>query len=96
MAKLFKTISLEERLKASQYNELPSGPRQVNQGSSQINLPEPVTTSEAAILKITPSKKDLESQLLKFTAESKRIRALPVVGDFQRRSLVNLHTIRKY
>lgn len=90
MAKLFKTISLEERLKASQYNELPSGPKQVNQGSSEIVLPKTVVESEAIKLKITPSKGDLESQLLKFTAATKRIKALPAVGDFQTKSITSL------
>lgn len=33
MAKLFKTISLEERLKNSSYNNLPAIPKEINQGS---------------------------------------------------------------
>ena len=33
MAKLFKTISLEERLKNSSYNNLPTTSKEVNQGS---------------------------------------------------------------
>lgn len=90
MAKLFKTISLEERLKASQYNELPSGPKPVNQGSSQIKPSVPVLASEAAMLKITPSKQDLESQLLKLTAQSKKIKALPSISDFQTKSITSI------
>ena len=33
MAKLFKTISLEERLKNSSYNNIPAIPKEINQGS---------------------------------------------------------------
>lgn len=90
MAKLFKTISLEERLKASQYNELPSGPRPVNQGSSEIKPSIPVPVSEAAMLKITPSREDLQSQILKLTAQSKQVKTLPSIGEFQTRRLADL------
>ena len=90
MAKLFKTISLEERLKVSQYNELPSGPKQVNQGSSQIVLPKSVPAAETAMLKITPSKEDLESQILKLTAQTKNIKTLPTITEFRTRQLADL------
>lgn len=36
MAQIFKTISLEERLKTSRYNQLPNKPQPVNQGKAPV------------------------------------------------------------
>lgn len=70
MAKLFKTISLEERLKASLYNEMP-------------HLPKPTKEIEAIQLKLTPDAKNLNSILLKQTAKRVGAPALPLIDLFK-------------
>ena len=79
MAKLFKTISLEERLKASQYNKIPTYDTTVVQGSTNLQPAQPAKKIETASLKIAPTQKELESQLLKLRATSTKQQLLPAV-----------------
>ncbi len=69
MAQLFKTISLEERLKASPYNTAPS-------------LPKPTKEVEGASLKLTPEAVKVNSQILKASASKQQKFSFPAIGNF--------------
>jgi hypothetical protein len=67
MAKLFKTISLEDRLRGSSYNELPHVPNPVNQGSIDLKQVDKGEKLPTAQLKLTPRRDEANSQILKLT-----------------------------
>ena len=67
MAKLFKTISLEDRLRGSSYNELPHVPNPVNQGSIDLKQVDKGEKLPTAQLKLTPRRGEANSQILKLT-----------------------------
>jgi len=67
MAKLFKTISLEDRLRGSSYNELPHAPNPVNQGSIDLKQVDKGEKLPTAQLKLTPRRDEANSQILKLT-----------------------------
>jgi len=67
MAKLFKTISLEDRLRGSSYNELPHVPNPVNQGSIDLKQVDKGEKLPTAQLKPTPRRDEANSQILKLT-----------------------------
>ena len=63
MAKLFKTISLEERYKNSLHNELPA--KAVDQGSIVLQPTKPSKELESALLKTLPNAVEQNSNILK-------------------------------
>jgi hypothetical protein len=65
MAKLFKTISLEERYNSSVHNELPAKVRAVNQGSILLQPAKPSKELESALLKTLPNAVEQNSAILK-------------------------------
>lgn len=65
MAKLFKTISLEERYKESLSNQLPAKPKAVNQGNTQLQPTKPSKELESALLKTLPNAVEQNSNILK-------------------------------
>lgn len=80
MAKLFKTISLEDRLRASSYNNLPHIQREVvQQGSINLQEPRKVKDLESAQLKLTPKDLEVKSQILKTTLSNNRLKTLPTL-----------------
>ena len=82
MTKLFKTISLEERLKGSSYNELPLKPGSVNQGSTSIKLPTTTKDLESIQLKLTINAQEKNSAILKSYLKTKTALSLPSIGQF--------------
>lgn len=79
MAKLFQTISLEERLKNSSHNKLPEKPGPVKQGSSNIRYPQDLLKKEGYLLKLTPNAQKENSEILKGYLTSKLIPELPAI-----------------
>lgn len=65
MAKLFKTISLEERYNSSIHNELPAKVKAVNQGSILLQPAKPSKELESALLKTLPNAVEQNSAILK-------------------------------
>ncbi len=87
MAQIFKTISLEERLRASTYNQLPQKPQPVNQGEGIIKLPTPPNQSQPAQLKITIDAQEKNSAILKDIARTAGVQILPTIATFQNTGL---------
>ena len=87
MAQIFKTISLEERLRASTYNQLPQKPQPVNQGEETIKLPTPPNQSQPAQLKITIDAQEKNSAILKDIARTAGVQILPTIATFQNTGL---------
>ena len=79
MAKLFQTISLEERLKNSSYNKLPEKPGPVEQGNSNVRYPQDLLKKEGYLLKLTPNAQKENSEILKGYLTSKLTPELPVI-----------------
>lgn len=69
MAKLFKTISLEERLLASEYNTAPIKPK-------------PTKELEGASLKLTPETNKINSEIVKAYNAKRLPFNFPVIGEF--------------
>jgi hypothetical protein len=69
MAKLFKTISLEDRWKGSTYSEGPI-------------LPQAIKDVQTASLKITPEALKMNSELLKQSSGTKAVKVLPTIIPF--------------
>lgn len=67
MAKLFKTLSLEDRWKASVYSNGPITPTQVVQGSTDIKLQTPSKDSILPLLRKMPQPVEKMSDALKIT-----------------------------
>jgi hypothetical protein len=65
MAKLFKTISLEERYNSSIHNELPAKVKAVNQGSILLQPAKPSKELESALLKTLPNAVEQNNAILK-------------------------------
>jgi len=65
MAKLFKTISLEERYNSSVHNELPAKVKAVNQGGILLQPAKPSKELESALLKTLPNAVEQNSAILK-------------------------------
>lgn len=89
MAQIFKTISLEERLRSSIYNQLPQKPGPVDQGEGSIRLSIPPDQKQPAQLKITIDAQEKNSAILKDLARTAGVQLLPNVGPFEVQSLVS-------
>jgi hypothetical protein len=75
MSKIFKTISLEERLKASQYNDISQKPNKVDQGDID--------------LKLIVDAKGKNSEILKAYARGRADQALPTIQAPEQKSLAS-------
>jgi len=82
MGKLFKTISLEERLKESVHNTLPNLPKGSDQGVTQLQAKKIIAKPKISSLKITPPTADRSSDILKSTLRSKGAKPTAVLQPF--------------
>lgn len=82
MGKLFKTISLEERLKESVHNTLPNLPKGSDQGVTQLQAKKIIAKPKISSLKITPPTADRSSDILKSTLRSKGAKPTPTLQPF--------------
>lgn len=82
MGKLFKTISLEERLKESVHNTLPNLPKGSDQGVTQLQAKKIISKPKISSLKITPQSADRSSDILKSTLRSKGAKPTATIQPF--------------
>ncbi len=82
MGKLFKTISLEQRLKESAYNALPHSPQKSDQGSVELQAKKITIKNRIETLKITPKSADRSSDILKSTLRSKGAKPTATIQPF--------------
>ena len=82
MGKLFKTISLEERLKESVHNTLPNLPKGSDQGVTQLQAKKIIPKPKISSLKITPQSADRSSDILKSTLRSKGAKPTATIQPF--------------
>ena len=82
MGKLFKTISLEQRLKDSVHNTLPNLPKGSDQGVTQLQAKKIIAKPKISSLKITPQTADRSSDILKSTLRSKGAKPTPTIQPF--------------
>lgn len=80
MAKLLKTISLEDRLKNSIYNEIASTMKMPNQGEIDLKQQERVADPQSIQLKQLPDPVIKNSNILKGILSSKQSKAIPTLG----------------
>ena len=82
MGKLFKTISLEQRLKDSVHNTLPNLPKGSDQGVTQLQAKKIIAKPKISSLKITPPSADRSSDILKSTLRSKGAKPTATIQPF--------------
>jgi len=80
MAKLLKTISLEDRLKNSIYNEIASTMKMPNQGEIDLKQQERVADPQSVQLKQLPDPVIKNSNILKGILSTRQSKTIPTLG----------------
>ena len=92
MAKLLKTISLEDRLKNSIYNEIASTMKMPNQGEIDLKQQERVADPQSIQLKQLPDPVIKNSNILKGILSTRQSKTIPTLGITKIMSLANAST----